>query len=87
MLAAVKADALVNLTSIPAHFSVNLAALQSGLHVYSQKPLAGSVAEASQLMIDLAKAMATGIAIAMPLAMPMATSTDIATAIASYVAS
>ena len=33
MLAAVKADALVNLTSIPAHFSVNLAALQSGLHV------------------------------------------------------
>lgn len=50
MLAAVKADALVNLTSIPAHFSVNLAALQAGLHVYSQKPLAGSVAEASQLI-------------------------------------
>jgi predicted dehydrogenase len=39
-------DAVVNLTPIPAHLDVTLAALRAGKHVYSEKPLAGSVAEA-----------------------------------------
>ena len=45
-------DALVDLASIPAHFSVNLAALKAGLHVYSQKPLASTVEEVSTLMTE-----------------------------------
>jgi predicted dehydrogenase len=47
-------DGLVNLTPAPAHRDVNAAALETGLHVYSEKPLAGSV-EAAQELIALAE--------------------------------
>ena len=40
MLADAPFDALVNTASIPAHFPLNLQALQAGKHVYSQKPFA-----------------------------------------------
>ncbi len=42
-------DALVNLTPIQAHFETTLMALEAGLHVYSEKPLAGSVSEGRRL--------------------------------------
>ncbi len=41
---------IVNLTSPQAHFSVSQAALQSGKHVYSEKPLAMDLAEAEALV-------------------------------------
>jgi predicted dehydrogenase len=43
-------DALVNTTSIPAHFPLNLKALQAGKHVYSQKPFATTVEDATILI-------------------------------------
>ena len=55
MLASVTADALVDLASIPAHFEVNLKALRHGLHLYSQKPFASTVDEAT-ILIDEAAA-------------------------------
>ncbi|MEP7355707.1 MAG: Gfo/Idh/MocA family oxidoreductase [Anaerolineales bacterium] len=42
-------DAVANLTPIQRHYETNLALLKSGKHVYSEKPLAGTVAEARQL--------------------------------------
>jgi predicted dehydrogenase len=42
-------DAVVNLTPIPAHREITLAALQAGRHVYSEKPLASTAAEAQEL--------------------------------------
>jgi predicted dehydrogenase len=39
-------DAILNLTPIGMHAEVTLAALRAGKHVYSEKPLAGSLAEA-----------------------------------------
>lgn len=42
-------DAVVNLTPIPVHHEISLAALRNGRHVYSEKPLASSVTEAQEL--------------------------------------
>jgi predicted dehydrogenase len=50
MLAEAAPDAIVNLTPAPAHAPVTLAALGAGVHVYSEKPLARSVAEADELI-------------------------------------
>lgn len=47
-------DLLVNLTSDQMHFSLNLQAIQAGKHVYTQKPMTGSVAEAT-ILIEEAK--------------------------------
>lgn len=49
MLAETGAEAVINLTPIQLHFETTLAALESGRHVYSEKPVAGSVREAQQL--------------------------------------
>src|SRR5438552_740964 len=48
-------DVLVNLTPIPEHFAVSLSALRAGRHVYTQKPMASTLAEATGL-IDEARA-------------------------------
>ena len=49
MLQEARVDALVNLTPIQSHFETTLMALEAGVHVYSEKPLAGSVAEGRRL--------------------------------------
>jgi len=43
-------DLLVNTTHIQAHFDVNLRALKAGKHVYSEKPMTGTVLEATVLI-------------------------------------
>ncbi len=43
-------DLLVNTTHIQAHFDVNLRALKAGKHVYSEKPMTGTVQEATILI-------------------------------------
>jgi predicted dehydrogenase len=48
-------DAIVNLTPAPVHAAVSRIALENGVHVYSEKPIAASVAEADEL-IGLASA-------------------------------
>ncbi len=47
-------DAIVNLTPIPAHVEVTLEALRAGKHVYTEKPLAGSLAEADRIANEAA---------------------------------
>ena len=49
MLAETHPDALVNLTPIQEHSETTLTALEAGVHVYSEKPLAGSVADGRKL--------------------------------------
>jgi predicted dehydrogenase len=49
MLAETEAAAVVNLTPVQLHYATNLAALTSGRHVYSEKTVAVTVAEARQL--------------------------------------
>jgi predicted dehydrogenase len=49
MLRDVEIDALINLTPIQAHAATTAIALDAGVHVYSEKPLAGSVAEGRDL--------------------------------------
>jgi predicted dehydrogenase len=49
MLRDVEIDALINLTPIQAHAATTAMALDAGVHVYSEKPLAGSVAEGRDL--------------------------------------
>jgi predicted dehydrogenase len=47
-------EAALNLTPAPLHYDITAAALRSGLHVYSEKPLASSMNEAREL-IELAQ--------------------------------
>ena len=54
MLADERLDAVFNLTPAPAHGPVTRSALEAGLHVYSEKPIASSLAEADEL-IELAR--------------------------------
>jgi predicted dehydrogenase len=54
MLAGAEFEFLINLTSMPSHYQVNKRALQAGKHVWSEKPLANTVAEGQEL-IDLAR--------------------------------
>ncbi len=49
MLADATIDAVVNLTPIPLHAATNRAILVAGKHLYSEKPLAGTLAEAREL--------------------------------------
>jgi predicted dehydrogenase len=50
MLAETEFDLLVNLTPIPEHYGVTLAGLGAGRHVYTQKPMALNVADATALV-------------------------------------
>src|SRR3990172_9106239 len=50
MLAGPPFDLLVNTTSMPAHFEINLAALNAGRNVWSEKPMAVRVDEAKELL-------------------------------------
>lgn len=49
MLREAEIDAVINLTPIQLHAETTLAALQADKHVYSEKPVAGSLAEARRL--------------------------------------
>lgn len=49
MLVESEADAVINLTPIQLHAETNLAALRAGKHVYTEKPVTSSVADARQL--------------------------------------
>jgi len=50
MLAAREFDGVFNLTPARLHYEVSLAALEARAHVYSEKPIATSLAEADQLL-------------------------------------
>ena len=54
MLAGPPFDLLVNTTSMPAHFEVNLAALEAGRNVWGEKPCALRVSEYKELL-EMAK--------------------------------
>ncbi|MEE2953321.1 MAG: Gfo/Idh/MocA family oxidoreductase [Pseudomonadota bacterium] len=56
LLAREDVDIVLNLTVPQAHVEVGLAAIAAGKHVYSEKPLAGSVAEAQRLLEAAEKA-------------------------------
>jgi predicted dehydrogenase len=45
-------DAAVNLTPAPLHAAVTTEALDAGLHVYSEKPIAGTLQEADRLIAN-----------------------------------
>lgn len=49
-------DILMNITPIQLHHEINMAAMRAGKHVYSQKPFALTVAEATE-QIETARAM------------------------------
>lgn len=55
MMRDVSIDAIVNLTPITAHEATTAAALRAGAHVYSEKPLAGSVEAARRLRDEAAQ--------------------------------
>jgi predicted dehydrogenase len=54
MLAESNADAVINLTPIQAHTKTTLAALRAGKHVYSEKPVATSLADARRIRDEAA---------------------------------
>jgi predicted dehydrogenase len=49
MLAEADFDAVINLTPIQSHTATTLAALEAGKHVYTEKPVAGTAADARRL--------------------------------------
>ena len=55
MLADGVAEAAIDLAPAPQHGPVNAAVLEAGLHLYSEKPLAASVAEADRLIATAAE--------------------------------
>jgi predicted dehydrogenase len=55
LVAAGNADAVLNLTPAPRHAEVSQACLEAGLHVYSEKPLAGTLADADRLIATAAE--------------------------------
>jgi predicted dehydrogenase len=55
MLAETDADAVVNLTPIQTHAETTLAALRAGTHVYSEKPVATSLADARRIRDEAAR--------------------------------
>lgn len=55
MLEGTEFDLLVNLTNVQSHFSINLKALQAGKHVYTQKPMTTSFADATTLVEEAAR--------------------------------
>jgi predicted dehydrogenase len=55
MIAKVDFDLLVNTTSTPAHYPLNLKAVLAGKHVYTQKPMTVTVAEADTLINEARK--------------------------------
>jgi predicted dehydrogenase len=58
MLAAGGLDAIVNLTPGPAHFATSRAVLAAGLHLVTEKPLAGTLDEADELIVSAEAAAA-----------------------------
>ena len=54
-IAATQPQAMLNTTALPAHVPVTRAALEAGLHVLVEKPLAASFAQAQEL-VDMAAA-------------------------------
>ena len=54
MLSAVEPDGAFNLTPAPVHAEVTRQLLEAGVHVYSEKPLARTLADATAL-IDIAR--------------------------------
>jgi predicted dehydrogenase len=50
MLVGAVPDAIYNLTPAPAHAESSLAALEAGIHVFSEKPLARSIASGDELI-------------------------------------
>jgi predicted dehydrogenase len=55
LLAESEADAVINLTPIQAHTATTLAALVAGKHVYSEKPVATSLADAIRIRDEAAR--------------------------------
>jgi predicted dehydrogenase len=55
MVRAGRVDAAIDITPATRHGAVNQAILEAGLHLYSEKPLAGSVAEADRLIVTAAR--------------------------------
>jgi predicted dehydrogenase len=55
MLETSSIEMVIDTTHIQAHYEVNLKALQAGKHLYSEKPLAGSVKEATTLIEEAKK--------------------------------
>lgn len=55
MLAEARLDAAINLTPAPLHGPITQACLDAGVHVYSEKPIAETIAEADRLIETAAR--------------------------------